>query len=61
MKTKPDEARCDALIKLVRATELAYYCEWCARHILPDDCGVYIHDDVYHPEDISFDGGHHIH
>ncbi len=50
--------KCDRLIKLIKETELAYYCEWCKRHLAPQD-GIYIHDEVYHPEDVVFDGGEH--
>ena len=31
-----------------------YWCVVCGRH-LPDDDGVVVHDDVPHPEDMTFD------
>lgn len=37
----------------------AYYCEFCQKHIPLDD-GLFIHDDVYHPEGYVYDGGHKI-
>ena len=42
-----------------KAEEL-YYCQWCQRH-LPLDDGLYIHDDVYHPENFVYREGHRVH
>ena len=32
-----------------------YYCVVCGRAIEPDGDGVYVHDDVPHPADMTFD------
>lgn len=36
--------------------KISYYCEFCQRHIYLDG-GVYVHDDVYHPENYVYGEG----
>jgi hypothetical protein len=60
---KPTAEKMDNLIKLLHTSEQAYWCKWCNRHIPPDAETVkeggllFIHDDVYHPSNCSFDSG----
>lgn len=55
-----DANRQDALINLLKESDMAYYCKFCGRH-LPLKDGVYIHDEVPHPENYVYEGGHHVH
>jgi hypothetical protein len=43
-----------------QAVSMAYYCQFCGRHLSLTD-GVYIHDDLPHPEDYVYEGEHHVH
>ncbi len=56
---KPTEEKLDALIGAIKTGMYSYYCKFCERH-LPLTDGVYVHDDVPHPEDYIYEGGHHI-
>jgi hypothetical protein len=66
---KPLPEKMDQLIDLLRRSEQAYWCKWCKRHIPPDKIAakngglLFVHDDVYHPIDCTFDSGdeHRIH
>jgi hypothetical protein len=53
------EERMDDLVALLKENLYSYFCKWCHRHLQLKE-GVYVHDDVYHPENIVFDGGEHI-
>lgn len=47
------------IFKLLEAINNAYYCEFCHRHIYEED-GVFVHDDVKHPENYIYGEGHKI-
>ncbi|MFA6290146.1 MAG: hypothetical protein WC637_00115 [Victivallales bacterium] len=53
MKT---EKQLDDFIDFMRASMTSYYCKWCKRS-LPNERGVFIHDDVFHPEDYAPESG----
>jgi len=58
---KPKDDKMDSLIDLLRKSESAYYCKWCKRHLQREpDADLFIHDDVFHPDNYSPDcGGEH--
>ena len=61
---KPTAEKCDALVNLIKENMTSYYCKWCKRHLQREsDADVYVHDDVFHPDNYSpeFGGEHRIH
>lgn len=53
-KATPDKL--DKLINSIKEFQTSYWCKWCKRN-LPMEDGIFIHDDVYHPDDVVFDCG----
>jgi hypothetical protein len=49
----------EQMLKFVKGLDLSFYCKWCKRHIPLQD-GVYVHDEVYHPENEIYGEGHKI-
>lgn len=47
------------LAHMTSGQPLVYYCLWCRRGIEPDQAAngnnVYVHDNVFHPDDATFD------
>ena len=41
--------------------ETVYWCVVCARPIVSDEAGVFVHDDVPHPDTMTFDDDEPIH
>ena len=47
----PEELTDDELLKT------RYFCKWCKKHLVLNG-GVFIHDDVFHPENYIYEDGH---
>ena len=60
-KMKPTAEKLDALVNLVRENMTSYYCKWCKRHLQREpDADVYVHDNVFHPDNYTPEcGGEH--
>uniref|UniRef100_A0A6M3KD19 Uncharacterized protein n=1 Tax=viral metagenome TaxID=1070528 RepID=A0A6M3KD19_9ZZZZ len=60
---KPTAEKLDALVNLLKENMTSYYCKWCKRHLQAEEYkhgAVYIHDDVFHPDNYSQEcGGEH--
>jgi hypothetical protein len=42
----------DRFIEYVRVNMTSYYCKWCGRGLSCEE-GVFVHDDVFHPDDYT--------
>ncbi len=50
----------DNIRDFIRKYQTVYWCQYCGRY-LPLTDGIYVHDDVDHPEDAVYGEGEHIH